>query len=193
METGEQHQHVHILIMLLSSCWSETGGQQSNRSTRYDSLFLVWYIYYLFSWAAWVQATSPWHWRLVCTTINRREFKNSNWKITWRRAFCLLAYLNLLVGLGEELGVTPLSCDWNHWRRRKWNTEYTNRLNPESVDESHPDQPEPFIQSLDWFESKSSDLDSSRRDDFCFSGDPFSVWSKLFSLLCLWLDKSKLF
>lgn len=65
-----------------------------------------------------------------------------------KKSFCLLVYLNLLVGLGEELGVTPLSCDWNHWRRRKWNTEYTNRLNPQSVNESDLDQSEPSIQSL---------------------------------------------
>lgn len=104
--------------------------------------------YYLFSWAEWVQATSQWHWRLVCRTTNTCEFKSSKWKTTWRRALCLLVYLNLLVGLGEELGVTPLSCDWNHWRRRKWNTEYTNRLNPQSVNESDLDQSEPSIQSL---------------------------------------------
>lgn len=65
-----------------------------------------------------------------------------------KKSFCLLVYLNLLVGLGEELGVTPLSCDWNHWRRRKWNTEYTNRLNPQSVNESDLDPSEPSIQSL---------------------------------------------
>lgn len=66
-----------------------------------------------------------------------------------KKNFCLLVYLNLLVGLGEELGVTPLSCDWNHWRRRrKWNTEYTNRLNPQSVNESDLDPSEPSIQSL---------------------------------------------
>lgn len=31
--------------------------------------------------------------------------------------------LNLLVGLGEELGVTPLSCDGNHWTEAKQETQ----------------------------------------------------------------------
>lgn len=98
--------------------------------------------YYLFSWAEWVQATSQWHWRLVCRTTNTSEFKSSKWKNNLKKNFCLLVYLNLLVGLGEELGVTPLSCDWNHWRRRR------RRKWTQSVNESDLDQSEPSIQSL---------------------------------------------
>lgn len=60
-----------------------------------------------------------------------------------KKNFCLLVYLNLLVGLGEELGVTPLSCDWNHWRRRRRRRKWTR-----SVNESDLDQSEPSIQSL---------------------------------------------
>lgn len=59
-----------------------------------------------------------------------------------KKNFCLLVYLNLLVGLGEELGVTPLSCDWNHWRRRR------RRKWTRSVNESDLDPSEPSIQSL---------------------------------------------
>lgn len=34
-------------------------------------------------------------------------------------------YLTLRVGLGEELGVTPLSCEWIHW----WRTKEKCRIN----------------------------------------------------------------
>lgn len=84
---------------------------------------------HLSSWVVLRRAISPWHQRLVCNRLTE-SLDDSDRKMQPDRGFM---YLNLLVGLGEELGVMPLSCDWNHWRRKKgklqiWKPAGTSRI-----------------------------------------------------------------
>lgn len=70
---------------------------------------------HLSSWVVLRRAIAPWHQRLVCNRLTE-SLDDSDRTMQPDTGFM---YLNLLVGLGEELGVMPLSCDWNHWGRRE--------------------------------------------------------------------------